>query len=335
MSRRVMDLLTHACPQTEVYSIDEAFLQLDGMPEGAEQLSQRLRDQVFKATGIPISIGIGPTKTLAKLANHIAKRVVQQPVYSIRSPEAEHALFRQIPVTEVWGIGRRWGQRLASGLGVTTVEQLRNTPPAVVRTHLSVVGERIVRELNGEACLELETIQPNQQIMCSKSFGTRIHDLTLLQQAISNYAARACVKLRDQQLLARGLQVFLHTGFHDDNPYSNALTLPLPVPSDDSRRIIRLAKWMMNKLFRPGYPYQKAGILLLDLTSARTPTQNDLFVTMPDNPRLMRTIDTINRHMGRDQLFFAAQGMQRPWGMRSEHRSPRYTTCWQELVRVQ
>lgn len=181
MSRRVMDILGANCPDIEIYSIDEAFLRLDNMPEAPEALSLRLCDQVFKSTGIPISIGIGPTKTLAKLANHIAKRVEKTPVYWIKSPERERALLSRLPVTEVWGIGRRWGQRLESGLNITTVEQLRTAKSKQIRAHLSVVGERIVRELNGEACLDLETIQANQQIICSKSFGSRIHELPLLQ----------------------------------------------------------------------------------------------------------------------------------------------------------
>ncbi|MEL0583443.1 MAG: hypothetical protein AAES65_00970, partial [Candidatus Thiodiazotropha sp. (ex. Lucinoma kazani)] len=138
-----------------------------------------------------------------------------------------------------------------------------------IRAHLSVVGERIVRELNGEACLDLETIQANQQIICSKSFGSRIHELPLLQQAISNYAARACVKLRNQQLLAGRLQVFLHTGLHDAKPYSNSLSLPLPVPSADSRKIIRLAKWLLKRIYRSGYPYQKTGIILGKISHQR------------------------------------------------------------------
>lgn len=334
LSRRVMTILGQFCPDLEIYSIDEAFLRLDRMPGPPEALALRLRDRVLQCTGIPISIGIGPSKTLAKLANHIAKRVTRAPVYRIQSLEAESALFQQLPVTEVWGIGRRFAQQLESGLRIRTVEELRRADPRLIRAHLSVLGERIVRELNGDPCLDLESIQTNQQIICSKSFCVRVQELPLLAQAVSNYAARACVKLRRQQLMAGGVQVFLQTGLHDPKPYSNALALPLPSPSADSRHIIRLAKWLLRRIFRPGYPYQKAGVMLLDLASAREPRQLDLFNPSRDNPRLMQAIDGINRLLGTDQVFIAAQGMQRPWQMRMAHRSPRYTTCWEELPRV-
>ena len=333
MSRRVMDILGSNCPDMEIYSIDEAFLRLDNMPEAPDRLSLRLHHEVLKSTGIPISIGIGQTKTLAKLANHIAKRVVKQPVYWIESPEKERALFRLLPATEIWGIGRRWGKRLEQGLNITTVEQLRSASPKLIRSHLSVTGEKIVQELNGESCLDLETTQDNQQIMCSKSFSTRINELPLILEAISNYAARACVKLRSQNLLASGVQVFLHTGFYDTKPYSNSIGIPLPTASADSRHIIRVAKWLMRRIFREGYPYQKAGIMLLDLTPA-TPAQTDMFNPNTDNVQLMQVVDKINRFMGKDQVFFAAQGVQRPWKMKMAHRSSRFTTNWRELPTV-
>ena len=166
--------------------------------------------------------------------------------------------------------------------------------------------------------------------MCSKSFGTRIHELHLILEAISNYAARACIKLRSQNLLAGGVHVFLHTGLHDTKPYSNAIGIPLPAPSADSRHIIRVAKWLLKRIFREGYPYQKAGIMLLDLTSA-TPAQMDMFSPNSDNAQLMQVVDRINRFMGKDQVYFAAQGVHRPWQMKMEHRSQRYTTNWKEL----
>ncbi|QFY88003.1 Y-family DNA polymerase [Magnetovirga frankeli] len=334
MSRRVMEILGQARPEREIYSIDEAFLRLDNLPVEAESFSLDLRAQVLKATGIPISIGLGATKTLAKLANHIAKRVIQGPVYWIRSPQAESALFDQLPVNDVWGIGRRWAQRLESGLGISTVEQLRCASPRLIRSHLSVIGERIVRELNGQACLDLESVQPNQQIICSRSFGCRIHELPLLEQALSNHAARACEKLRRQQLLANAVQVFLHTGLHDARPYSNALALPLPSPSADSRQIIRLARWLLRRIYRPGHAYQKTGIILLGLGSAQGPQQADLFLPSRESPRLMQLLDGINQKIGSNSLFFAAQGTQRPWQMRMAQRSPRYTTCWKELPQV-
>ncbi len=334
MSRRVMETLGQFCPDREIYSIDEVFLRLDRMSDDPLRLCWQMRERVLRDTGIPISIGLGPTKTLAKLANHIAKRVAQTPVYWVRDPDAEGELFEQLEVGEVWGIGRRWAQRLQSGLGIERVEQLRRASPGLIRSHLSVIGERIVRELNGEPCLDLESVQSNQRIICSRSFGTRIHELPLLQQALSHYAARACAKLRGQQLMAKGVQVFLHTGFHDAQPYSNARAIALPTASADTRRVIRVAKWLLGRIYRPGYAYQKAGVVLLDLVSARQPQQGDLFHPPTDNPEMMRLLDRVNQRMGRDRIGFAAQGIQRPWAMRQAHRSDRYTTCWKELPSV-
>jgi DNA polymerase V len=349
MSRRVMETMGQCCPDMEIYSIDEAFLRLDGMPRDPQQWSLEMRARVLQATGIPISVGVGPTKTLAKLANHVAKRVSRTPFYGIGDPLDQRELFEQLPVTVVWGVGRRWGQRLVATLGISTVEQLRRASPRLIRRHLSVVAERMVRELNGEACLGLDAVQPNRQIICSRSFGTRIHALPALEQAVSNYAARACSKLRRQQLLAAGIQVFLHTGLHDIQPYSNALAVALPQPSADSRRLIRVARWLLRRIHRPGYAYQKAGVMLLDLAPASQPRQGDLFNPGTDNMRLMQVVDEINRLQGRDCVFFAAQGcvsaavqggagtvqgIDRPWQMRMGHRSPRYTTCWAELPGV-
>jgi DNA polymerase V len=335
MSRRVMAILGDACPELEIYSIDEAFLRLDQRSAANDHFALHLRARILQQTGIPVSVGIAPTKTLAKLANHVAKRVRKVPVHRIDDPEQQQPLLRQLPVAEVWGIGRRWAQRLQEDLGIHTVEQLRRAPPALIRRHLSVVGERIVRELNGEVCLDLQEVAPNQQILCSKSFGQRVQDLASLQQAISSYAARACVKLRRQQLLAGRIQVFLHTGFHDPNPYSNSAGISLPSASADSRLVIELAKRLLASIYRPGYPYQKAGIHLMDLRSRHQPRQGDLFLPPPEGELpLMRTLDNINRQLGGNGLFFAAQGLHHPWRMRSEHRSARFTTCWQELPQV-
>ncbi|MBU0501588.1 MAG: Y-family DNA polymerase [Gammaproteobacteria bacterium] len=331
ISRRVMAVLAGLCPDMEIYSIDEAFLRLDRLPHEPLALAREMRDRVRHWTGIPISIGLAPTKTLAKLANLIAKKSGEG-VFQIERPERLHGLLARLPVKEVWGIGRRSAERLQA-LGIETVEQLRRADPRQIRRHLSVIGERILCELNGTPCLDLEETQSNRQILCSKSFGQRVTTLAPILEAVSNYAARAGERLRRQRLCCGHIHVFLQTGHHDARVYSNALSQGFPTPTSDSRQLIRVAKGLAQRLFLEGYRYQKVGVILMDLAESRR-IQDDLFTPRNDNPRLMQALDAINARLGADEVFFAAQGVQRPWRMQSGYRSPRYTTCWNELARV-
>ncbi|OGT88944.1 MAG: hypothetical protein A2514_08485 [Gammaproteobacteria bacterium RIFOXYD12_FULL_61_37] len=331
LSQRVMAVLAGFSPDMEIYSIDEAFLRLDRLPQPPLELAREMRDRVRQWTGIPLSVGLGPTKTLAKLANLIAKKSGEG-VYQIERPEQLRGLLARLPAREVWGIGRRSADRLRS-LGIETVEQLRRADPKLIRSHLSVVGERIVRELNGTPCLGLEETQPNQQILCSKSFGQRVTTLPPILEAVSNYAARAGERLRRQGLCCRHIHVFLQTGRHDAKVYSNALSAGFPAPTADSRPLIQTAKALAQRLFIEGYRYQKVGVILLDLIDTQR-IQDDLFIPKTDNPRLMQALDTINARLGTGEIFFAAQGVQRPWRTQNEYRSPRYTTCWSELAGV-
>ena len=333
MSRRVMSVLGSFCPDMEIYSIDEAFLQLNRMPQPPMELALKMRQRVHKWTGIPISIGIAPTKVLAKLANNIAKKQ-KTGQFLIRDAIDIRDQLRQLPVTDLWGIGKRSTARLAA-INIHTIDHLRQADPDLIRRHLSIVGERIVHELNGISHLDLEEIQPNKQILCSKSFGHRITTLPPILEAVSNYAARAAEKLRTQGLATSHLRVFLQTGVHDANVYLNSLSHSFLIPTADTRHLLHAAKRLAQQLFVEGYRYQKVGVMLLDLIDRRL-VQEDLFLPQEqkDKPKLMHAIDNINKRLGRDELFFAAQGVQRPWRMISDHRSPRYTTCWSELATV-
>ena len=337
MSQRVMDSLRLFAPDMEVYSIDEAFLRLDHLhPRNLYEYCKTIRAKVMQWTGIPVSIGIGPSKVLAKVANRIAKKQTDNGVFDIRSQEVQDKILRTLDVEKIWGIARRWAERL-NRIGIHKASELRDASPTVIRKHLSVVGERLVRELRGHSCIDLEDIQPRKNIMSSKSFGALLTEKKPMEEALSNYAARACEKLRKQNSRAQAVYVFVQTnGFRKtDKQYSNAFTCTLTIPTSDTRLIIRAAKICLDRIYKPGYRYKKTGIMLLDLIPASL-EQKHLFVDSDHRPgdQLMDVVDRINRDHGPDTLFFGAQGVNREWKMRCGLRSPRYTTQWEELLMV-
>lgn len=337
MSQRVMDSLRLFAPDMEVYSIDEAFLRLDHLqPRNLTDYCATLRAKVMQWTGIPVSIGLGPSKVLAKVANRVAKKQTDNGVFDIRGQQAQDEILKTLDVENLWGIAGRWADRLGR-IGIETASQLRDASPTIIRKHLSVVGERILRELKGQSCIDLEDIQPRKNIMSSKSFGTLLTEKAPLEEALANYAARACEKLRQQNSRAQAVYVFVQTnGFHKtDKQYNNALTYTLTIPTSDTRLIIEAAKFCLSRIYKQGYRYKKTGIMLLDLIPA-TLEQKHLFVDFDHRPgdHLMALVDRINKDHGPDTLFFGAQGVAREWKMRCGSRSPRYTTQWDELLRV-
>ena len=337
MSQRVMDSLHLFSPDMEVYSIDEAFLRLDHLePRNLYDYCTTIRAKVMQWTGIPVSIGIGPSKVLAKVANRVAKKQMDNGVFDIRSQKTQDKILKTLGVEKIWGIAGRWAERLGR-IGIEKASQLRDASPTIIRMHLSVVGERLVRELRGYSCIDLEDIQSRKNIMSSKSFGTLLTQKEPMEEALANYAARACEKLRKQNSRAQAVYVFVQTnGFREtDKQYSNALTCTLTIPTSDTRLIIEAAKFCLSRIYKPGYRYKKVGVMLLDLIPASL-EQKHLFVDCDHRPgdHLMDLVDRINRDHGPDTLFFGAQGVNREWKMRCGLRSPRYTTQWDELLRV-
>ena len=337
MSQRVMDSLRLFAPDMEVYSIDEAFLRLDHLqPRNLYEYCKTIRAKVIQWTGIPVSIGIGPSKVLAKVANRVAKKQTDDGVFDIRSQKTQDEILKTLDVEKIWGIAGRWAERLGR-MGIEKASELRDASPTIIRKHLSVVGERIVRELKGHSCIDLEDIQPRKNIMSSKSFGTLLTKKEPMEEALANYAARACEKLRQQNSRAQAVHVFVQTnGFREtDKQYSNALTCTLTIPTSDTRIIIEAAKFCLNRIYKQGYRYKKTGIMLLDLIPASL-EQKHLFVDFDHRPgdHLMELVDRINKDHGPDTLFFGAQGVTREWKMRCGLRSPRYTTQWDELLMV-
>ena len=337
MSNRLMRLLGHYSPDQEIYSIDECFLGMTGFEQyDLIKYGQEIRQKAKQWVGLPVCVGFAQTKTLAKLANHCAKKGlagVEGVCDFARLNRAElSALFSALPVGEVWGVGRRLSAQLGAR-GVGTVEALRTADAKVLRREFSVVLERTMAELNGISCLAMEEAAPNkQQIMSSRSFGQPVHDLDELGEAVASYIAIAAAKLRGQGSLAGAIQVYVTTNpFKPQDPqYQRGLTIPLPEPTDDTLRLIRVARWGLKKIFRPGFAYKKAGIALMNLSDAGT-VQADLFSKGKDNTRLMAVMDQINGGWGRGTLHSAAEGIQKEWKMKREKKSPGYTTRWDQL----
>lgn len=340
MSARVMRTLEALTPAVEVYSIDEAFLDLTGMAslEPLPEFGRRVRQIIGQWTGITVCVGIAPTKTLAKLANHAAKQYpATGGVVDLTDPIRQRKLMALVPVGEVWGIGRKLSQRLQA-LGIKTALDLADSPSVAMREQFSVVVERIVRELNGESCLNLEDApSPKKQIICSRSFGERITTLAQMREAICDYATRAGEKLRQERQKAGVMTVFIQTGMFNPNEshYGNAATGKLVIPSDDSRDLIELACRLLASIWRDGFRYAKGGVMLADFHDAVI-CQPDLFdasAARSSGVELMAVIDQINQG-GLGRVFFAGQGLKRQWVMKRDQLSPAYTTRWAELPRV-
>lgn len=337
LSQRVMSLLEEEAPYVEIYSIDEAFLDLAGLDGCVDVLSfgQHLKSKVDQCTGITVGVGIAPTKTLAKLANHAAKTYpATGSVVNLMERDRQRRLLALLDVSDVWGVGRRLSKRLYER-GIYTALDLADANSKVIRSEFSVVLERTVQELNGVSCIALEDAVPvKQQIVCSRSFGTRIIEKEALKEAIAKYMGRAAEKLRSEQLLARVVQVFIRTGAFNPNDayYTNALTIELSHPTNDSRDLLKAAYEVLEKLYRPGYRYAKAGVMLTDFYEHHA-YQQDMFQADPvrkGSKALMEVIDNIN-HSRLGKIFLAAQGTSTPWSMKREHLSPAYTTQWSDL----
>lgn len=344
MSQRAVEVLSTFTPNLEVYSVDESFLQIESVLKlysSATAMGQQIRERMRQWLGLPVCVGIGPTKTLAKLANHMAKKMSQFngvcDLHAITRPERVK-LMSEIDVGEVWGVGRRVAVRL-NEMGIYSVLELRNAKPAEIRKHFNVVLERTCQELRGVPCLELEDIAPDkQQIMSSKSFGQPVTEVAHLCEAISAYVERAAQKLRAQQSLAGGLYVFLRTNPFDPKAahYSANHHVSFGVPTDDTRLISDLAVQVIRHLYKPGFVYKKAGVMLTGLTE-KASYQQDLFADtagQEKSSKLMKALDEINGRFGRDSLICASSGFDRRWLMKSSNRSPKYTTAWNEIPLV-
>ena len=356
MSNRMMTLAAAYAPRQEIYSIDECFLDFAGVRGDLTRLGRELRAQVLQWTGLPTSVGLAATKTLAKLANHVAKTAERKPGsyppqlaqvcnFGELSPAQLEAVLRATDVGAVWGIGRKTSTRLHEG-GIGSVLDVMRADPAALRRQFNVVLERTVLELGGKPCLDVDDApQSNQQIMCSRSFGAPVTSLASLTESVSAFASRVAHKLRSQRSVAGAVQVFLSTSpfRKQDRQHSPSATLALKPPSADTRLLAAAATRALEAMFRPGYPYVKAGVILVDLQpQAHTCDEPDLFgddTPQPagrrDRTRLMLALDTLNQRFGRgavDVASAAHRPQRATFAGKQEQRSPRCTTRLDEVI---
>ena len=352
LSDRMMSLAAGLGPSQEIYSIDESFIGLDGVRGDLVERSHKIRSRILQWVGIPCGIGIGSTKTLAKLANHIAKTAERKPgLYpahlaqvcnlAAMSPEELAAVLEATEVGEVWGVGRRISKQLTDG-GIKTVRDLVRMDPATIRRGWSVVLERTVRELQGMPCIGLDdSPEPKKEIACTRSFGHPVLDLCALTEAVTEFSSRAAEKVRKQQSLAGDVMVFIRTSpFRKDAQYSRSIVVPLLRPSADTSVIVQAAVMGLQAIYRPGYKYAKAGVMLLDLQpDSVVQAELDLgdggtMEELNEKARLMTALDTINKRFGKGTMKMASAGLagdRRVWSMKQERRTPAYTTKWADI----
>ncbi|WP_373060201.1 Y-family DNA polymerase [Zunongwangia sp. H14] len=337
MSSRVMNILSDYTPDIEVYSIDESFLKLKGFDHfDLNQYGLQIRYRVIKATGIPISIGIAPTKSLAKVANKIAKKFTSQTggVYVMDSEVKRMKGLKWTKIDDVWGIGRRYAERLKK-INIHNAWQFTQLPNQYVQSKMSIVGLRLKRDLAGENILDLEETQIKKNIAVTRAFETMYSDYDELRERVSTYAVRAAAKLRKQDSCCNLIQLFLLTNpFREDlKQYRAGITLHCPYPTNSSIDLIKLAETGLQKIYKEGYQYKKAGIIVMGLIS-----QNHRQLTLFESPNakhaiLMKTIDRLNRQLA-DKVKFGSQDLGRTWKMRQDKLSKRYTSNIHELINI-
>jgi DNA polymerase V len=340
MSQRVMTVIESLVPAIEVYSIDEAFCELTGIAQGqVETLGRTIRARVLKLTGIPTGVGIASTKTLAKLANHAAKRWQRQTggVVDILDPMRRDKLLQAVDVSEVWGIGRRMTEHLQA-MNIKTAWDLAQADAWTLRSKFSVVVEKTARELRGTSCLELEeAAPPKQEICCSRMFGKRLRELPPIREAVATYVARACEKLRAQGSTCKRVRVSIRTGmFNPAEPrFARGQVMELLYPTDDTRLITKAAIEGLSALYQPGFAFSKAEILLLDLRQRGEFTDEMFAQVQPaSTEKVMGVLDEINARWGRGTLRPAGVPAKPEWGMRREMVSKSYTTRLDQLLLV-
>ena len=338
MSHRVMSTIATFAPDMEVYSIDEAFLLLDGFENiDLKEYGGKVVRTVTRNTGIPVSMGIAPTKTLAKMANKFAKKFkAYKGVCIIDTDEKREKALKLTEIGDVWGIGRRYSKKLQY-YSVNTAWDFTQRSKSWVRHTMGVVGERTWMELRGTPCLEMETPVDKKSICTSRSFGERLTELAPISEAVANFAAGCAEKLRAQHSYGCVLTVFIHTNPFATNQaqYYNQKVMQLSVPTNDTTELINYALRGLKSIFAEGYRYKKAGVIVSDIVPER-PLQADLFDTRNREKynRIMNVMDSLNNSYGKQKVKIAAQGFDRKWKLKNEKLSPCYTTRLDDVIDV-
>jgi len=333
LSSRVMEILKTFSPDVEIYSIDEAFLRFDAeMP--LEAVASEIRKRVRQWVGIPVSIGIGPTKTLAKAANKIAKS--GSSIFDLRSRPVQEEMLHKLVPRDIWGVGRSTAETLQT-LGIYTARDFRDAATTLIRRQLGVVGERTQLELQGISCLPLEEATSPQSICRSRSFPHVITDIGIIAEALATHASCVAERLREERCVTSAISVFLEAMRKPSERTRDyfSVAAALPSPTYDTTQLIRAAKQGLERIFRSEMRYKKCGVVALDVAAERD-VELDLFTERvdPRRKRLLETMDVVNQGAGKRILTFAATGVGRAWEMRSEKRSPRYMSSWRELAMV-
>ncbi len=338
MSNRVMDILSEYTPEMEIYSIDEAFLKFEGFKYlDLQACGLEMQKRVTKSTGIPISVGIAPTKSLAKIANKIAKKFAQQTqsVYAITDTEKRNKALKWTKVEDIWGVGRQHAKRL-NAINVTNALEFAQLDKDWVQKHMSIVGLRLHQDLNGIPTLDLEEAQPKQNIATTRSFDKNFTTLDELKERVTTFAVSCAEKLRKQGSCCNAISVFVHTNrFRNDLPqYARSIVVQLPYASNSNMELAKYANIALERIFKPGYHYKKAGVIVLDFTP-----ENETQLTMfgnsnPKHAAIMQTLDTLNAAYGRQKVKLAAQDLKRMWVMKQEKLSPRYTTSLKDIITI-
>lgn len=340
MSNRVMNLLHNFTPEVEVYSIDEAFLSLEPRKNSLNNLAHSIREKIYKWTGIPVSIGIAETKVLAKLANKQAKRVElkEAGVLNLYRSDKTEPILKETLVSDIWGVGYRSALKLKANQ-ILTAWQLRETDNRFIRRLLTVVGARIALELRGIKCLPLEQSSVKKHtITCSRSFGEVVTNYEGIREAVLYYLTRACEKMRNHNLAANAVTVFIETDRFRPvpAPYSNTATYSSTYPTDSNQEVQEWAIRTLERIYKEGYDYRKAGIILSGLVPAEKLTKR-MFDDgqFQKQHNLMKAVDEINRKFGKDTVRFAGVKTEGDWKMKQTRKSQSYTTNWNELLFVQ
>lgn len=338
MSQRVMTILEEYSPDIEIYSIDEAFLKLQGFDHyNLQEYGESMRKKVTKWTGIPISVGIAPTKALSKLANRIAKKYAQKTkgTYIIDTEEKRLKALKWLSIEDVWGIGRQHSKRLKA-LNVHTAYEFIQLEDEWVRKYLSIVGLRLKKDLEGIPTLDLEEAQPKKNIATTRSFETNYTEFEQLKERVTTFAVSCGEKLRKQNSCCNSLMVFIHTNGHrkDLPQYNRNIVIQLPFPTNSSIELAKFATQALKQIFKPGFHYKKAGVIVQDFTPVNN-LQLNLFNNSDERHiALMKAIDTINHTYGQHKIRLAAQDNKRVWKMKQEKLSPRYTTKLSDIITI-
>jgi DNA polymerase V len=338
MSNRVMDLLGEYTPEMEIYSIDEAFLKFEGFTFfNLQAYGLEMQKRVTKYTGIPISVGIAPTKSLAKIANKIAKKFTQQTqgVHAITDKDKLIKALKWTKIDDVWGIGRQHAKRLQA-IGVTNAFEFTQLDKDWVQKNMAIVGLRLHQDLNGIPTLDLEETQPKKNIATTRSFDKNFTTLEELKERVTTFAVSCAEKLRKQKSCCNALSVFVHTNrFRKDLPqYARSIVVQLPFASNSNMELSHYANIALERIFKPGYHYKKAGVIVLDFTPESATQLNMFGNSNPKHFAIMQTVDKLNASFGRQKIKLASQDLKRMWKMKQEKLSPRYTTNIQEIIKI-